>query len=251
MKKALLIIGILLLLCALGLFLFVYSKTESKPAGEANPKAEVLAQKMLAATNKKAWDSTYYVQWTFKDVHDYFWDRKRHFVQVKWEDNEVLLHTKSITGKAFKAGKLISGTEAAPLVKKAWEYFCNDSFWLLAFTKCYDEGVERTYVKQDDGQEGLMVSYTSGGVTPGDSYLWLLDENGLPKSYKMWVSIIPVEGLEVTWDDWVKLPTGAMVATSHKLPGLDITITNLKAAHQWNDMELEGDVFEELLKTTN
>ena len=247
MKKVLKILGILIAIFVLAIVGFMVWMNESQPTGEAGQQAEVLAQKMLEATNKKAWDTTYCVQWTFKDVHHFFWDRKRNFVEVKWENNKVLLHTKSVTGKAYTADKLLGEEEAKPLISKAWEYFCNDSFWLLAFTKTHDEGVERTYVKQDDGQDGLMVSYASGGVTPGDSYLWLLDENGLPTSYKMWVSIIPIQGLEVTWENWEKLPTGAMVATSHKLAnGMDITITNLKASHEYKDMGYEGDVFEEL-----
>jgi hypothetical protein len=27
-----------------------------------------------------------------------------------------------------------------------------------------------------DEKEALMVTYTSGGSTPGDSYVWILDE---------------------------------------------------------------------------
>ena len=245
MKKALKILGIILLvLLLISIFLF-YWANETKPLGDTGQKAEALAQKMLDATNKKAWDSTYYVQWSFRGEHDYFWDRKRHFVQVEWEGNKVLLHTKSVTGKAFKANQAVSGEEANAMVKKAWGYFCNDSFWLFAFTKTHDEGVVRSYVKQEDGQEGLMVNYSSGGVTPGDSYLWLLDEKGLPKSWKMWTSIIPVQGLEITWQDWVTLPTGARVATHHLGPaGLDITITNLKGSHRLEDIGIEGDVFE-------
>ena len=30
-----------------------------------------------------------------------------------------------------------------------------------------------------------MVTYTKGGTTPGDTYVWLFDEKGNPKSFKM------------------------------------------------------------------
>jgi hypothetical protein len=49
-----------------------------------------------------------------------------------------------------------------------------------------DEGTTRSLVKNEDKTNGLLVSYASGGVTPGDAYLWKLDANGLPQSYKMW-----------------------------------------------------------------
>jgi hypothetical protein len=43
-----------------------------------------------------------------------------------------------------------------------------------------------------DNQEALMITYASGGSTPGDSYVWFVDQNYMPKAWRMWVSIIPV-----------------------------------------------------------
>ncbi len=89
-----------------------------------------------------------------------------------------------------------------------------------------------------------MVSYTSGGVTPGDSYLWILDENGLPESWKMWVKIIPVGGMEFTWEKWTELSTGAKVATYHHHKLLDLDISNLKAATSLSAFGLQDDPFQ-------
>ncbi|MEZ4952350.1 MAG: hypothetical protein R2825_02080 [Saprospiraceae bacterium] len=36
------------------------------------------------------------------------------------------------------------------------------------------------------------MQYKTGGVTPSDSYVWLLDENGQPTAWKMWVSITSI-----------------------------------------------------------
>jgi hypothetical protein len=50
-----------------------------------------------------------------------------------------------------------------------------------------------------DNQEALMITYASGGSTPGDSYVWFVDQNYMPKAWRMWVSIIPV--VETTWEE--------------------------------------------------
>jgi hypothetical protein len=52
--------------------------------------------------------------------------------------------------------------------------------------KLRDPGTSRSIVMQDE-KEALMVTYTSGS-TPGDSYVWILDEN-IP-AWRMWVSIV-------------------------------------------------------------
>ncbi len=246
MKKLFKILGILLLLGIIILAVLYFTNNETQPKGNAGEKAELLAQKILKAVNAEAWDTTNFVTWTFRGERNYIWDRKRHLVRVSWEEKEVLLNPNEISGKAFSNGPAILGNEGDKLVKQAWSYFCNDSFWLLAFTKLYDKGVERSLVQLEDGREGLMVRYASGGVTPGDSYLWLVDDNGLPTSWKMWVSIIPVGGMEFTWEDWKTLPTGAKVATNHKSKALEIPLTNLKAGQTLGDIGIEKDIFKEL-----
>jgi hypothetical protein len=40
----------------------------------------------------------------------------------------------------------------------------------------------------------------------------------------MWVSVLPVKGVESTWDGWTQLGTGAWVATRHQLTGTGIAL---------------------------
>ncbi len=237
------IIGVILL----GLFIFVKVSSQSMPEGTTGAEADALANKVLAAIDKPAWDTTGVVQWTFPGGHDFLWDRTRNLVKVNWEGHEVLLNPDEISGKAWKAGTEITGDEGDKLVKEAWGYFCNDSFWLNAPAKVFDPGTERRAVTLEDGRKALLITYASGGVTPGDSYLWILDEKGLPTSYKMWVSIIPIGGMEFTWEDYTTLPTGAKIAKTHKSKFLGIDITNLKAANGLSDFGLVNDPFQPIL----
>ncbi len=238
------ILGLLLF----GLLSLYLSFNEPKPEGVSGPEADALALKMLAAIDKPAWDSTAIVQWTFKDIHHFLWDKNRHLTQVRWGEKEVLLDINKVEGRAWEKGKEVSGETAQKMVQKAWEYWCNDAFWLNAPAKCMDPGTDRSIVTLDDGSKALLISYASGGVTPGDSYLWMLDETGTPTSYKMWVQIIPVGGMEFTWEDWTQLSTGARIAQMHKGPKLDLDISNLKGAANMLDFGLKADPFLPILR---
>ena len=123
----------------------------------------------------------------------------------------------------------MASDEKEKLVDKALKNFNNDSFWLVAPYKVFDSGTERSIVTLEDGTEALLVTYTSGGTTPGDSYLWLLNENAFPRAFKMWVKIIPVGGLEASWDDWVITQSGAFLPKSHTLGPVNLSMGNVKA----------------------
>lgn len=242
------LLGIIGVLAIIGLIAFMIM-SESLPKGETGPEAEALAQKVLTAINKDAWDNTGVVQWSFPRGHDYIWDKKRHLTEVKWDNNRALIDLQKVEGKAYTDGKEVTGEAGKKLVKEAWSYWCNDSFWLNAPAKVFDGGTERSVVTQEDGKKALMITYKGGGVTPGDSYLWTVDDTGLPTSYKMWVSIIPLGGVSATWADWKTLSTGAKVATNHDLSigGMKIPITNLKAAANLTEFGLAEDIFKPIL----
>ncbi len=241
-------IGLFLGVLIAAVFLFIWLKSEPLPKGKTGPEAEALAQKVLAAINKTAWDSTGAVTWNFAGRHDYVWDKKRHFTEVRWEDYRVLINLHEVKGIAYKGGEaIVDKTENDKLVQQAWEYWANDSFWLNAPAKVFDGGTTRSIVKLEDGSDGLMITYSSGGVTPGDSYLWILDENGLPKSYKMWVKIIPIGGAEASWENWKTTSTGAKIASYHKLGPLDIEISNLEGKTTLMELTDGKDIFAELV----
>ncbi len=223
---------------------------EKKPetAEVDTPEALEMANKMLKAIHYEEWQKTKIVKWDFKDLRSFVWDKFNNHVQIKWKKNDVRLNLSDLEDYVvFHNQEKVSDTaQAKELKTKAWEYFCNDSFWLNAPAKVFDEGTTRSVVTEDNGEKGLLVSYNSGGATPGDSYLWFLDEEGLPYKYKMWVSIIPVGGTEATWAKWKQLKTGAMVATEHELTVFKILIKNLNAGNTLEEIGQPQDLFNEL-----
>ena len=217
---------LILLLLAGGIFYFV--NNEALPKGENPEKADDLANKMLKALNAEAFENTEIIEWSFRDEHFYKWYKSEDKVEVSWDKHKVILHTKSPDkNEVITVHKSANEKE---LIQKATDFFNNDSFWLVAPYKVLDRGTERKIVKVDE-KDALLVTYTSGGSTPGDSYLWILDSTFIPKKYKMWTSNIPIGGLEATWENWQKTEAGILLSTKHKISlfGLDLEMGNATA----------------------
>lgn len=209
-------------------FLF-FKYNEDLPNGVQGEQADALAYNMLEALNYDAFKNTNYIEWTFKKRHHYKWDKGNNTCEVYWKEFKVNLdlndHTQS---KAYIHSFKVESEMAKELITKALDYFNNDSFWLVAPYKIFDNGTERRLVKLENGDEALLVTYTSGGSTPGDSYLWLLDDSGKPKAFKMWTSILPIDGLEASWSDWTTTESGAQLPTFHKLLVLGLETNDIK-----------------------
>jgi hypothetical protein len=239
MKKFLIVLLALIFLGGIGFMI----ADKPLPEGKAGPDAEALAEKMVTAINIEAWEAIPVIGWSFRDAHHFVWDKKKHVAQVKWDDCEAVIDLNTVTGKASKGGNPLEGKAKEEAIQTAWAHFCNDSFWLNAPAKAFDPGTTRKIVKDDEGNNQLLIQYASGGVTPGDAYLWKLDENYLPVSYRMWVSIIPIGGLEATWGEWKEFD-GAMLATSHKLGPAEIPIGNIKTGKSVVEFGVDPQAFD-------
>ncbi|NCT09376.1 MAG: hypothetical protein GW772_04765 [Flavobacteriia bacterium] len=231
MKKFFKFSGIFIVLMINAIAIYYFVNNESLPEGKKGPEAEILANKMLEAINFEAYKNNEILAWTFSGNHHYIWKKQENTVEVSWDQNKVILDLKSPENSAVLEKNML--LENPKMIKKATDFFNNDSFWLIAPYKIFDPGTERSIVKQE-GKDALMVTYNSGGTTPGDSYLWILDENYFPTAYKMWVKIIPIGGVYATWNDWKNTESGIKLPTNHKLSifEMEISITNVKATNQ-------------------
>lgn len=240
------IIIILLVLGVVGMAIWLHQPYPSLKKTDPS-EAKLVAQKMLAAVNDSAWQQTAVVAWSFKGMRNHIWDRQRNYAKVSWGNKEVLMRLHDQTGIAYKNGELLSGEEAKDALQDAWFWWCNDTFWLNPISKIFDQGTSLHFLEGVE-QPHLFVQYSSGGITPGDSYLWLLDENYRPSSWKMWVNIIPIGGLEVTWSDWNTTSTGAILATKHTtVDVLSFDIQDLRTADKASQLT-EGEEPFSLLK---
>lgn len=224
-------IGLALLVIVFGFAITLWIISEPRPAGKRGADADAMAEKMLSALNSEAYDSIGAIKWNFKGIHDYVWDKKNDKADVMWEDLKVVLDLNNNTGTVYKAGQEKSNEGE---VAKAFEYFYNDSFWLVAPYKVFDDGTERSMVETEEGP-ALLITYNKGGVTPGDSYLWFLDRNYLPRKYKMWVKIIPVGGLEFTWTDWKQYQGGVWLPGNHE-GFINIEMNDIATASDASDL---------------
>ncbi|MBT8253078.1 MAG: hypothetical protein HKN00_05975 [Flavobacteriaceae bacterium] len=220
----LLLLGFLLLFA----FLYFYHR-EDLPTGIAGESADMLANKMLDALDHEAFEATTYLEWTFRNRNHYRWNREKATCDVVWKDFKVVLSLdQKRQDKAYIHNFEVYDEQADELISKARRVFNNDSFWLTAPYKVFDSGVVRQLVEQPNGDQGLLVTYTKGGTTPGDSYLWLLKDSGEPYAFKMWVSVIPIPGLQASWDSWITTQSGARLPDKHKLLFLTLDMGEVK-----------------------
>lgn len=220
---------LLLALVACGILYAVYNKP--LPEGTPGAAADSLANTMLKAINHEAYLNTRYIEWDFRGgTYQYKWDKQLGIARVEWEDYRVLLNLNyPEKSSVFEKDSQVKGDARLALIETAVSNFNNDSFWLVAPFKVFDEGTERSVVALEDGSDGLFITYTSGGTTPGDSYLWKIGPKGFPESFRMWVDIIPIGGLEATWKDWQVMESGVFLPTSHQLGPMDFKMEEVKA----------------------
>jgi len=221
---------LLLSVMGFGVLYLVYNKAIPKTQ-ERGIEADILASKMLDALDYETYKRTRFFEWSFRNgAHRFIWDKTLGLVDVRWKTNVVHLNLNTPSkSKVYQDKVAITGTKKEALTAEALALFNNDSFWLVAPYKVFDKGTERKVATLADGTLGLLVTYTKGGTTPGDQYLWKLAPNGFPESYQMWVQRIPIGGLKASWDDWLRTESGVYLPKTHQLGPITLDMGDVRA----------------------
>ncbi len=238
--KILLIIASLILISLLvAVFAFFILGQRDLPQGVGGSEAEALTRRIEQAVGLDSWKKTAAISFDFsRSGSRHFCDLKRGYWKVEWSkggDSYRLLSDRFASFVAYKGQELITGEPARQSYFAAWKKHINDLFWFNPFVQLRSPGAERLYV----GQQALLVTYHSGGVTPGDSYLIITDEKGLPQRWQIWASILPLKGLEFTFEDWRQSQTGAWLSLVHKGPLLSV---NIEQVQTYPDYPIAGEV---------
>lgn len=223
--------------------LTIQSCTNGSQSGANQPEnADEVADAIQKAISKQDWDQTKWVHWIFPGPREHLWDRKRNFTEVKWGDYRAVINVNTQDGRIYQNDQQIDGPERDSLMQKAWSAHINDAFWLNGPANLFDDGTERSLVERD-GKTCLKVEYTTGGVTPGDHYIWHYDENYLPTEWEMYVSVIPTPGVVSTWEKWITLGSGAKIATIHRTGDRVMEMKELKSGDSYQDFGRKEDPF--------
>jgi hypothetical protein len=245
LRRLLKLLGVLVLLLVAAVLILMVIVRRPRPHDAPGPAADDAARAVERAVRRDDWERTGAVRWRFAGGrHRLLWDRRRGLVRVEWGEQLALVELRTVTGAVFRAGQPVRDEKA---IQRAYAIFCNDMFWLNPLVKLFDDGVTRSLIDTDEGK-ALLVSYSSGGVTPGDAYLWILGPDGLPKAWRMWVSVLPgFGGARITWEGWQELATGARVSTVHRALGLPFTIDDVAGAETLEALEPGPDPFASLV----
>lgn len=225
---------------------------QSLPSGNSGEKAEVLKEKMKEAAAVDNFKNTAAVSFLFADRDRIFWDRQSGFYRVEWsswgDDYRVERDRRSGAARIFENGeKVTDHEERKELYKEAEKKFVNDTYWLIPQVHFDSPGAQSYYI--DD--KTLRITFSSGGVTPGDSYVFHLNDENLIKTMEMWVDIIPFSGVDAGFSEYKKTETGVPVAREHSLLlFVSVDLTDMKMYAEY-PLEGEADVFKELRARRN
>jgi hypothetical protein len=216
------------------------------PAGTSGPEADALARRFEEATSPAAWAKIGAIEWVHDKRREHLWDRARGFDRVRIGELEVLLDLHTWRGTATLKGRSLDGPELDAALARARAAHLNDTYWLNPMGKLFDEGVKREKVElsEDEGNIGLLITHSSGGVTPGDQYLWIGKAEGPPNAWRMWTSVFPIQGVKISWESWSDIFEGAKVSVLHRLPlGVRVDLLGIKAKASLGELTGGTDPF--------
>ncbi len=205
------------------------------PKGIKGEKLDKLYKNVLLASNVDSLSKQNYLKFSFTALgkqRDYVWARIENCVQAELDDILVQYNKKDnkkyVAFYKLKDGSLAeikNSKKEKVIARKAYKNFTNDFFWFNPILHIQDKKkINILYVEPNS----LLVTYLNGGVTPGDTYLFHFDDDtSLIKKMQMWVSIIPIKGLEINFENYQIVNQQFRIAKIRKKGILNIEIKNI------------------------
>ncbi|NBC16492.1 MAG: hypothetical protein GVY18_04150 [Bacteroidetes bacterium] len=167
-------------------------------------------------------------------VARHLWDRQSGAYRLETPAGEdslfvTLFDVNTREGTVYLDGSPVDSTTQAAQLDAAYRRFINDTYWLLAPTKLFDPGVQRTFVPDSStaDAEALRLTFGDVGLTPEDQYWLFLDPD--TGQLQRWTFLLQDQDTprHATWTDYasVETPAGPIrLATRHDLRGAPVAI---------------------------
>ncbi|MDX1438343.1 MAG: hypothetical protein R3284_00425 [Rubricoccaceae bacterium] len=179
-------------------------------------------------------------QTSFRASH--LWDRRNGVHRVEYDvgpDSQLVavfsvndFDMEQPRGQVFVNGVSADSTSTSLLLAEAYERFINDSYWLLAPFKLFDDGVHRTMTpdSSDTDSSVLRLTFENVGLTPGDRYWIRADSSGRVMSWSY-----QLEGGGrgyYHWADYTPIPVaaGTLFVATRKQRGTRSILTEILPA---------------------
>ncbi|MEZ4886401.1 MAG: hypothetical protein R3E32_16820 [Chitinophagales bacterium] len=153
---------------------------------ESDEKAIEVADEVMAAMGGRAnWDAIHFLKWNFFGRRTLLWDKKTGNVRIEIPEDslKLLVNVQTKEGKATQKGNVVSDpTVLKELMRKAYETWVNDSYWLVMPFKLKDSGVTLKYkgtgITEDEKEASILqLTFNEVGVTPENKYLVYIDKS--------------------------------------------------------------------------
>lgn len=181
--------------------------------------ADAVAQRMMEAHGAEAWKTLPYLRFDFavegngdtRIVARNLWNRRTGAYRIELPDSAqtvVVIQTNesspgNVTGTVYKNGEEVTGDQKADLLKTGYQRFINDTYWLTAPLKVFDDGVNRSYLADSSDAEHDVLHLTFGdvGLTPDDEYWLYVDkETGLLDRWAFRLQSMPNDATPAAFD---------------------------------------------------
>ena len=179
-------------------------------SGSDNRAVEVVDSVMERLGGRSNWDATRYLAWRFFGRRLHVWDKWTG--NIRFEEGEllVLMNIHSGSGRAWVANEAIEQPDSlAAKLRRGYEAWVNDSYWLVMPYKLKDSGVTSKYKGRGKTTEGieadiLDLTFKEVGVTPQNRYEVHVDaQEHLVRQWSFYREASDVApAFTLSWNNW-------------------------------------------------